>query len=100
MPWVVIGMPGARPADAPPRMAPAVSRLVSGRVRKQPLVGRPTIRLPLQPDCNMWNYTWPPGASGGSAGGQNTVANPPPGVRKFVVWPWYRRAASISTRPS
>jgi hypothetical protein len=24
----------------------------------------------------------------------NTGANPPPGVRKLVVWPWYNRAAN------
>ena len=30
----------------------------------------------------------------------NTGAKPPPGVRKFVVCPWYRRAATILTIPA
>ena len=30
----------------------------------------------------------------------NTGAKPPPGVRKFVVCPWYRRAATSLTTPA
>ena len=30
----------------------------------------------------------------------NTGAKPPPGVRKLVVWPWYRRAATSWMRPA
>gem|GEM_PF-6051107 len=34
-----------------------------------------------------------------SAGPSYTGAKPPPGVRKFVVWPWYKRAAIHCTLP-
>ena len=34
-----------------------------------------------------------------SAGVDSTGANPPPGVRKFVVCPWYIRAAYSSAAP-
>jgi len=30
----------------------------------------------------------------------NTGAKPPPGVRKLVVWPWYKRAATSWMRPA
>ncbi len=38
-----------------------------------------------------------PGATQGMV---STGAKPPPGVRKLVVWPRYRRAASNCTRPA